>query len=184
MSEPGETDMETIGEAGASDAAAIAAIHAESWREAYRGILPDRFLDREVAEERLRYWRAALTAPRDGGFVLLALRGGTARAFISVARGGEPGYDAMIESLHVMPGERGAGLGRKLIRRAVARLIDEGASSVALTVYDANKAAIRFYKRLGGIADGTGIDPFAGADMPDTRYGWRDLPALIEACEQ
>lgn len=182
MSGRGKTDRETIVEAGADDATAIAAIHIESWRKVYRGILPDSFLDHKVMDERRRYWDAALSNPRDGRFTLAAIRGGTVRGFISVARGGEAGYDAVIENLHVMPGQRGAGLGRKLIRRAVTRLIDEGASSVALTVYDANKAAIRFYKRLGGIADGGGIDPFAGADMPDTRYGWRDLPALVEAC--
>jgi ribosomal protein S18 acetylase RimI-like enzyme len=182
MSGKGESDKETITEASASDAAAIAAIHAESWREVYRGILPDSFLDHDVADERRRYWDAALADPRPGDFTLAALWGGTVRAFISVMRGGEPGYDAVIESLHVMPGERSAGLGRRLIGRAVARLIDEGASSVALRVYDANESAIRFYERLGGQRDGTGIDPFAGADMPDTRYGWRDLPALMKAC--
>ena len=182
MSGESVTGPETIAEAGASDAATIAAIHAASWREVYRGILPDRFLDHDVAEERRRYWDAALANPRDGDFTLTALRGGTVRGFISVARGGEHGYDAVIDSLHVMPGGRDAGLGRRLIGRAVARLIDEGASSVALRVYEANESAIRFYVRLGGRRDGTGIDPFAGADMPDIRYGWRDLPALAKAC--
>jgi ribosomal protein S18 acetylase RimI-like enzyme len=182
MSGQSETPAETIAEAGAGDSAAIAAIHAESWREVYRGILPDRFLDHDVMEERRAYWDAALANRQDGDFTLATLRGGTVRGFISVARGGEPGYDALIESLHVMPGERSAGLGRRLIGRAVVRLIDEGASSVALRVYDANESAIRFYERLGGRRDGTGIDPFAGADMPDSRYGWRDLPALAKAC--
>lgn len=183
MSGKGEFDPETIAEAGAGDSAAIAAIHVESWREVYRGILPDRFLDHDVMAERRAYWDAALAIPRDGGFTLAALRGGIVRGFISVVRNGEPGYDALIESLHVMPGERGAGLGRGLIGRAVARLIDEGASSVVLRVYAANESAIRFYERLGGLADGTGIDPFAGAHMPDFRYGWRDLPALEKACD-
>jgi ribosomal protein S18 acetylase RimI-like enzyme len=182
MSGESVTGPETIAEAGAGDAAAIAAIHTASWREVYRGILPDRFLDHDVAEERQAYWDAALASPRPGDFTLTALRGGTIRGFISVMRGGEPGYDAVIESLHVLPGERGGGLGRRLIGRAAARLIDEGASAVALRVYDANKAAIRFYERLGGQRDGTGIDPFAGADMPDIRYGWRDLPTLAHAC--
>ena len=184
MSGTGESDPETIEEAGAGDAAAIAAIHAASWREVYRGILPDRFLDHDVAEERRRYWVAALADPRSGDFTLAALRGGAVRGFISVARGGEPGYDAVIDSLHVMPGGRGAGLGRRLIGHAAAWLIEEGAASVALRVYKANEHAIRFYERLGGLADGTGIDPFAGADMPDTRYGWRDLPALAKACRE
>jgi len=182
MSGKGESDPETIAEAGASDADAIAAIHSESWREVYRGILPDSFLDHDVAEERRGYWDAALANRRAGDFTLAARRDGIVRGFISVARGGEPGYDALIESLHVGTGGRGTGLGRRLIGRAVARLIDEGASSVALRVYEANEPAIRFYERLGGKRDGTGIDPFAGADMPDVRYGWRDLATLAKAC--
>ena len=177
-----ESSPLTIFEAGVREAAAIAAIHAESWRTAYRGILPDQYLDHDAAAERRRYWTAALAGPLAGSFVLVAARGYETKGFIAVARGGAPGYDAVIESLHVMPSERGAGLGRRLMGRAVTRLIDEGASSVALTVYDANKGAIRFYERLGGIADGAGIDPFAGANMPDTRYGWRDLAALRRAC--
>lgn len=184
MSGKGESGLETITEAGAGDSAAIAAIHAESWREVYRGILPDRFLDHDVGDERRAYWDAALANPQHGGFTLAALRGGIVRGFTSVARNGEPGYDALIDSLHVMPGERGAGLGRRLIGRAAARLIDEGASSVALRVYEANEPAIRFYERLGGMADGSGIAPFAGANMPDFRYGWRDLPALARMCAE
>ena len=183
MSGQGETDTETIAEAGADDAAAIAAIHIESWRAVYRGILPEDYLDHDVVDERRAYWNAALANPRGGDFTLAAARGGIVVGFISVTRDGEPGYDATIGSLHVMASGRGAGLGRRLMGRAVARLIDDSASSVALTVYDANEAAIRFYERLGGIADGAGIDPFAGANMPDTRYGWRDLPALRRACE-
>lgn len=184
MSGQGETDTETIDEARADDAAAIAAIHIESWRAVYRGILPDDYLDHDVVGERRAYWNAALANPRGGDFTLAAARSGIVVGFISVTRAGEPDYDATIGSLHVMASGRGAGLGQRLMGRAAARLIDDGASSVALTVYDANAAAIRFYERLGGIADGAGIDPFAGANMPDTRYGWRDLPALRRACER
>ncbi len=175
--------LNSIRPASAEDADAIAAIHSESWRMVYRGILPDGYLNHDVAEERRRYWAAALAESLAGSFVLVAARGHETKGFTSVARDGEPGYDALIDSLHVMPGERGAGLGRGLIGRATARLLDEGASSVALRVYEANEPAIRFYERLGGRRDGSGIAPFAGANMPDFRYGWRDLPALARACD-
>lgn len=167
--------------AGAGDAAAIANLHTASWREVYRGILPDAYLDREIAGERLRHWTGALVAA-GAGFVLVASHGGEASGFIAVTRDGEPGYDAVIDSLHVAAAWRGTGLGRRLMARAAACLLADGASSVCLRVFDANAAAIRFYRRLGGCTDGAGIDGFAGANMPDTRFGWRDLEALRDAC--
>lgn len=171
-----------IHEAGAADAAAVADIHIASWREAYRDILPDAYLKHDVVEERRRYWAAKLRDAGDGAFVLVAAAPDAAQGFISVAREGEPGYDAVIESLHVSRAFRGTGLGRKLIGAAAGRLIETGATSVCLRVYDDNLPAIRFYEHLGGRKDGTGIDPFAGANKPDTRFGWRDLAALRDAC--
>jgi ribosomal protein S18 acetylase RimI-like enzyme len=176
-----KNDPTAIRMAGAADAGAIADLHTASWREVYRGILPDRYLDHEIVGERRRYWSEALAAPT-GGFVLIACHGKTPSGFIAVTRDGEPGFDAVIDSLHVAAASRGTGLGRRLMGQAAARLLEDGASSVCLRVFDANTDAIRFYRRLGGRRDGTGIDGFAGANMPDTRYGWRDLAALRYAC--
>jgi hypothetical protein len=51
-------------------------------------------------------------------------------------------------------------------------------------VFDDNEVAVRFYNRLGGVADAHGTDKFAGGDAPDTRIGWRDLKGLVSACEE
>jgi len=181
MPAPPTSDPPLIRAAGPDDAAAIARLHADSWRAVYRGILPDDYLDREADDERRAHWTAALAAPA-AGFALIACRDGVAAGFIAVTGSAEPGYDAFIDSLHVASLWRGAGLGRRLMGRAAALLLAEGASSLCLRVYDANAAAIRFYRHLGGVPDGHGIDPFAGADMPDTRIGWRDLAAFHAAC--
>ena len=176
-----KNDPPLIRAATVGDAAAIAVLHTDSWREVYRGILPDAYLDHEIAAERLRHWTDALAAP-GRGFALVARHGDTPSGFIAVTWGGEPGYDAVVDSLHVAAAWRGTGLGRRLMGQAAARLLADGASSVCLRVFDANEGAIRFYRRLGGRVDGTGVDPFAGANMPDTRFGWRDLAALRAAC--
>lgn len=183
MSGINEKSQDSIYEAAESDADAIADIHAASWREVYRGILPDTYLDHEVCEERRRFWAAALHAPREGAFVLAAADTDGILGFISVATEGEPGYDAVIESLHIAADRRGNGIGRRLIHAATTRLQSSGANSVCLRAYDANEPAIHFYERLGGRKDGKSVDPFAGASMPDTRFGWRDLAALREACQ-
>lgn len=176
-----ETTLPLIRLAGPEDAGTVARLHAESWREVYRGILPDAYLDEDVFAERGRHWHAVL-AGSAGGFALIAIRGDIPSGFIGVSRGNEPGYDAVIDSLHVAAAWRGSGLGRRLMGRAATHLIAQGAASVCLRVYDANEGAIRFYRRLGGHPDGTGVDPFAGANMPDTRFGWHDLAALRDVC--
>ncbi|UCH72748.1 MAG: GNAT family N-acetyltransferase [Rhodospirillales bacterium] len=174
-------DPPLIRRAGPGDAAAIAALHLSSWRDVYRGILPDSYLDGPAPRERQEYWASVLAAT-SGGLVLAAASAREIVGFIAVSCGGEPGYDAVIDSLHVARSARGAGLGRRLMGRAAALLLADGLQSVCLRVYDANRAALRFYRRLGGRPDGSGIDPFAGADMPDTRLGWPDLGVLHAAC--
>ena len=50
-------------EAISADAASVAALHAKSWRVAYRGILRDEFLDGDVVQNRVEVWEKRLTAP-------------------------------------------------------------------------------------------------------------------------
>lgn len=47
---------------GSGDAAAIAALHADSWRRHYRGIYSDFFLDGDLEQERRSVWSERLTA--------------------------------------------------------------------------------------------------------------------------
>jgi hypothetical protein len=49
--------------ASIDDTAAIAVLHAESWRIAYRGALQDEFLDGDVFADRETQWAQRLSAP-------------------------------------------------------------------------------------------------------------------------
>ena len=49
--------------ATAQDASAIATLHAESWRQNYRGAFSDAFLDGDVHTERLTVWTKRLRTP-------------------------------------------------------------------------------------------------------------------------
>jgi ribosomal protein S18 acetylase RimI-like enzyme len=174
--------MTVLRDAGPEDAEAIARLHAESWRAHYRDILPDAYLDGEALDERLAFWRRALAEPEAGDLTIVAIADNGLAGFIAVVRGGEPGFGAVIENLHVRPDHCGRGLGRRLLGAAAERLRAAGVTSACLRVFDANRAAIRFYERLGARPDQHGIDAFAGADAPDTRYVWHDLAELQRAC--
>ena len=169
--------------ARASDAGAIAALHVLSWRRSYRGILPDAYLDGDVEAERGAAWVRFFTEPPPGAAAFVAPGAGQwLDGFIALEAGHESGYDAVIENLHVTPRAQGRGLGKKLLAAGAAHLAAAGDSSACLWVYDANKAAIAFYKSLGGVIDARGLDPFAGADAPHSRIGWPDLTVLRDRC--
>jgi GNAT superfamily N-acetyltransferase len=157
------------------DAAAIAALHAASWRSAYRGILPDAFLDGPIAANRRAVWEARLPALAPGDVVLLAPGHGFAAAFAC-----QDG-DALLDNLHVAPVARGGGLGAALLRAVAAGLLAGGARAMHLWVFDANPRARAFYARHGGVETGRRLERLAGIDVPETRIAWRDLAPLAQA---
>jgi ribosomal protein S18 acetylase RimI-like enzyme len=111
-----------IRDATIADLPAIAEIHASSWRAAYRGILPDAFLDGDLLEDRKARWSgiAECMGPRDN--LLIATDGEGAVGFIagwtSVTLGCEDGYGLYIDNLHVRPDLRGNKYGESLFSGA------------------------------------------------------------------
>ncbi len=173
-----------INEASPEEADPIAVLHTESWRKFYGNILPKTYLESGIETERIEFWRRKLADLPPDELLLTARSGGALSGFIWVKRRGEPGYDAVIEALHVSARLHSNGIGRRLLASAADRLLVTGAKSVCLRVFDANEAAIVFYERLGGIADQKGVDNFAGANAPDTRIGWSDLNDLLRSTKQ
>lgn len=161
-----------------ADADAIAALHAASWRSAYRGILSDETLGPALDQERRTHWRDALVnlGPRD--IVLLA----EDLAFIAVWDEGDPGFGAYLDNLHVHPDRRGGGIGRRLMGVAAERLAAQGERRLYLWVFDANVRTIEFYRRLGGEIVERGVAEVDGRRVPQSRVVWYDTAALARAC--
>lgn len=67
-----------VRQAAADDARAIAAVHVEGWRWAYRGLVPDAWLDALSVDQREAMWRATLSAPDTAARVWLTERAGRA----------------------------------------------------------------------------------------------------------
>jgi ribosomal protein S18 acetylase RimI-like enzyme len=136
--------FEAIRAATVADADAVAALHAASWRSAYRGILSEQTLGPDLDEERRRHWRAKLAAARRDDLVLMV----DDIAFIAVWSAGDPGFGAYIDNLHVHPERRGGGIGRHLMGEAARLLAERGEHRAYLWVFDANVRTIEFYRRL------------------------------------
>lgn len=146
-----------IREATPLDAEGIARARVEGWQAAYRGIVPDAFLDEMSVEadlERMKGWSwESETVPQwvceVGGQVV-----GWA-CMLMPARDASLGDDvAEIAACYVRPAFWGRGLGRLLMTTALeaARSIEK--SAVVLWVFADNARAQRFYRRQGFTLDG------------------------------
>jgi GNAT superfamily N-acetyltransferase len=146
-----------------------------SWRHAYRGVLPDGYLDALSVGDRETMWLGSFSdpAPRSGAFVAEA--GGIVVGFASFA----PTRDedaatttGEIPAIYVSPEVLGAGVGRDLFAAAIDGLREAGFSRATLWVLEANQRARRFYEKAGWTWDGTvSHHMFDCANEPVVRYG-------------
>ena len=154
------------------DAAAIGRIHIAAWRAAYQGLMPPAFLaalDPVRAAER---WERRLRA---GGSVLLVESSGDAAGFC--LHGLSRDEDASLSTGEILainldPAYWRRGLGRTLLREAMARLTTAGFSEATLWVLRGNDRARRFYEALGWQFDGTErvLTELTGSPLHEVRY--------------
>lgn len=173
--------MITLREATATDADLVGQLHATSWRIAYRGILGDAYIDHEIGPERRKFWRARFADPPPGQSLIIAEREGAAIGFVCLLLDFDQEFGAEIDALHVMPGHKGMGLGKRLLAAAARLVVDRRpGQKLHLWVYGANRDARAFYDaRRGRPADTMMFRGVDGTEAPTIRYVWDDPRTLL-----
>jgi GNAT superfamily N-acetyltransferase len=167
----------------ADDADNVAALHATSWRSAYRGMLTDDFLDNQVVADRQAVWHERFQGPAtDSAFGIVAEDAtGQLIGFTYVLLHHDPVWGSLIDNLHVHPAHKGGGIGRRLLQAVATQLGPEHTHPCFLWVLDANEPAKRFYARLGAeFAEQAMAPPFGGVSLPEWRCVWRDPSRLLD----
>ena len=138
------------------DAPGIAAVHVESWRAAYRGVMPDDVLDSLSVDRREREWRPRL-GPDAPSVAFVAEHGGRIVGFCAVApsRDDDAGEGvAEVGALYVAQAAWRRGIGSLLVSAARDELREAGYRELTLWVLPENAPALAFYERLGFEPDG------------------------------
>ncbi|WP_035800444.1 GNAT family N-acetyltransferase [Kitasatospora mediocidica] len=162
---------------GVDDAAAVAALHAESWGVAYAGIVPDEALGAGLLAERQALWEIRLGVdygePANTPRLLVAESApGSLVGFAYLVP--QPDGRLLLDNLHVRPGLTGAGIGGELLRaaREWAGVAHPGAA-LYLEVLRENRRAVAFYERAGGVRTDERWAVFPGGfELPEYEYTW------------
>jgi len=165
-----------ISPAQADDAAALARIHVDSWRSAYRGILPDAFLDALSYGQREDLWRRVL-ADRGSRHLLVARESeGPIVGFVLGGRStaGASAYDAELHALYVLEAHQRRGVGTGLFRALVTALVEEGSGSLLAWVF-AQTPSVAFCAHLGGHRVDERSIEVAGHPVDEIGFVWTEL---------
>lgn len=143
---------------GPADAGALADLHVQTWREAYRDLLPAGFFTPEFIAGRHRMWARVLAEPHpdmivrvadvDGTLVGFAWAGPTPPAADTSTSPDQQARERQLYAIYVSASHHGTGVGQALLD---ATLGDEPAE---LWVAKENPRAIAFYARNGFRFDG------------------------------
>ncbi|MFO1037169.1 MAG: GNAT family N-acetyltransferase [Geminicoccaceae bacterium] len=158
--------------AAAADAAEIARVQVQSWRETYPGMVPQEHLDSLSEAAHTRHWRRALGT---GGPVLVATWEGGVVGLVSggLSRWRED-VTGEIHVLYVLAAAQGKGIGRALFDAAHYALARRGHRGLAVGVLALNLRARRFYEHLGGQIGGETTVSVGGERLREVVYLWPD----------
>ena len=140
--------------ATSEDAASVASVHVRAWKAAYRGLLPDEYLDDLRPEHRIAHYTLGFSDP-DVPATLVAVVDGVVRGFVTTGPCRDPDETRRGEvlALHVDPGSWGLGIGRRLLSEGRAALSAQGFAEAALWVLAGNSRAERFYRSDGWLPE-------------------------------
>jgi ribosomal protein S18 acetylase RimI-like enzyme len=160
------------------DAHAVESLRIAGWRAAYRGIIPDAYLDGlSIDGER----RRRLMIERGGEYhESVATHDGEIAGWAAAGPPRDedrtaPGHGE-IYACYVRPDWWGRGVGRLLMDYALRQLADDGRTSITLWVLEDNYRARRFYESCGMKPDGERKLLDFGQPVPEIRY-LADFPA-------
>lgn len=164
------------------DTDALASLHAQSWRETYRGIFTDHFLDHDVFQERHAAWMKRFTEPKKNQRIMLAMQGKQICGFICAFTDQHAEWGTFIDNLHVASAFQGKGVGKQLIL-LIAQWIEKSCTpqGIYLEVLEDNLNARQFYSAIDAVQQQSKLwlPPGSDTKIKDLIYRWPSHTPLL-----
>lgn len=167
-----------IREAKPEDAAQIAEVHIRSWRQAYKGVVHQSYLDNGLnVNEHTKRWREGLNKNRKGTF--LAFNGAVLAGFVTVgpSRNRKCSDYGELYAIYLDPDYFGKGIGKTLFQSALEYAVAQGLKKMFVNVLTDNKMGRNFYERMGAVPIENSEEELTidGQLYLEMKYEWRKL---------
>lgn len=153
------------------DASAIATIHDEAWRLAYRGIIPGANLERMIERRGPAWWLKALE--RRTAVLVLEVSGKVCGyATIGPSRMRMLPFGGELYELYLKPEYQGLGFGRHLFKAVSEEMRRYGFERFLVRALSDNDQARGFYEHMGGVSVSQSTERIGDKELPITVFGW------------
>ena len=164
-----------IRNAQTDDAGTIAKIHVDSWRDVYKGILPETYLRRMNYGQMVQSVRTGLLSRANIYLVADDPDGGSIGYICGgPERSGHPIYQSEVYELYIAPEFQRRGVGRRLLSALATRLHNRRFYAMMVWVLASNPNH-RFYEKSGGLYLNVRTISFGGRRLKAAAYGWIDI---------
>lgn len=141
----------------------VGSVYVESWQSAYRGIVPQAYLDKLTSER----WSGSLSADPASSLGLFTDGRLIGTSHVCFARDAAREGFGEIVSLYLRPAYVGRGYGRALMQAALDKLRNDGCTDVCLWALSQNLSAEGFYEHMGFKRSGRAmVEPIGGRELP------------------
>lgn len=170
----GTIEVVNIRLAVVGDSRGIGLVHVRSWQAAYKGLVPEDYLDGLDPVQRGQAWADYLSEGHQAGeAVFVAEADSKVVGFASVgpSRDEDASAQGEVRAIYLFAEFWGRGLGRALMSAALESLPGSGFTEATLWVLGTNERARRFYEAAGLAPDGASKeDSSRGFPMTEVRY--------------
>lgn len=162
------------------DAAEIANVHLNSWREAYRGLLPQEYLDQLplTFKNRMNFWKRANADKTKALFVAEAKEGIIGFAGFSHPREASLRQHGELGTIYLFEKFKNKGVGTALLKIGMQQLIQWNYARAYCWVLEGNPT-IQFYEKSGAVQNGMQKqDEIGGQKVTELVYEWPSLESF------
>jgi L-amino acid N-acyltransferase YncA len=178
------SEVVSLRQAQPGDAAGIACVHVETWRNAYAGVVPNAYLVAMTEARQAVQWDGLVRRPARNESVVVAEavgpRGLQIVGFGSSGRSRGSLAAGEVYTLYVGNDWQGQGIGGQLLAAMFQRLAARRMNDAVIWVLSANPSRY-FYEAMGGARVAHRQERFAGSMLDETAYAWRDLTGWLQA---
>lgn len=156
-----------------TDARVLSEIFRDSWRHAYRGIIPHHHLEGMISRRGEKWWSGAIRS-RESMLVLALSRTvvGYATLGLSRTRGRIGKAEGEIYEIYLAPVHQGLGLGEHLFEACRHTLEMRGHAGLIVWALIDNSTATDFYWRRGGRPIAEATELIGGTHLKKIAFEW------------